>query len=277
MSLILLGLIQGLSEFFPISSSGHLVIAKYLLKIDLPGAAFEAFLHFGTILAVIVLFNHEIKEIIFSFMGSMRAMSQGKKIKNIFKDDPFSKFAWFLIISTIPAAIIGFCFSDYFEALFDKPVITSLMLSVTGTIIWIGSRLYKGGDKNISDINGMDAIFVGFAQTIAIIPGISRSGMTVLAGLSKGFSRDFAARYSFILSVPIILGATLFKMKEIIFLDIKFSMMLLSGIAAFASSYGAMKIFLGILKRGKIYYFSYYLWIISALTFYLTFTTERIG
>ena len=277
MSLILLGLIQGLSEFFPISSSGHLVIAKYLLKIDLPGAAFEAFLHFGTILAVIVLFNHEIKEIIFSFMGSMRAMSQGKKIKNIFKDDPFSKFAWFLIISTIPAAIIGFCFSDYFEALFDKPVITSLMLSVTGTIIWIGSRLYKGGNKNISDINGMDAIFVGFAQTIAIIPGISRSGMTVLAGLSKGFSRDFAARYSFILSVPIILGATLFKIKEIIFLDINFFMMLLSGIAAFVSSYGAMKIFLSILKRGKMYYFSYYLWIISALTFYLTFTTERIG
>ncbi|MCK5767328.1 MAG: undecaprenyl-diphosphate phosphatase [Candidatus Atribacteria bacterium] len=277
MSLILLGLIQGLSEFFPISSSGHLVIAKYLLKIDLPGAAFEAFLHFGTILAVIVLFNHEIKEIIFSFMGSIRAMSQGKKIKNIFKEDPFSKFAWFLIISTIPAAIIGFCFSDYFESLFDKPVITSLMLSVTGTIIWIGSRLYKGGDKNISDINGMDAIFIGFAQTIAIIPGISRSGMTVLAGLSKGFSRDFAARYSFILSVPIILGATLFKIKEIIFLDINFSMMLLSGIAAFVSSYGAMKIFLGILKRDKMYYFSYYLWIISALTFYLTFTTERIG
>ena len=277
MSLILLGLIQGLSEFFPISSSGHLVIAKYLLKIDLPGAAFEAFLHFGTILAVIVLFNHEIKEIIFSFMGSLRAMSQGKKIKNIFKDDPFSKFAWFLIISTIPAAIIGFCFSDYFEALFDKPVITSLMLSVTGAIIWIGSRLYKGGNKNISDINGMDAIFVGFAQTIAIIPGISRSGMTVLAGLSKGFSRDFAARYSFILSVPIILGATLFKIKEIIFLDINFFMMLLSGIAAFVSSYGAMKIFLGILKRDKMYYFSYYLWIISALTFYLTFTTERIG
>ena len=277
MSLILLGLIQGLSEFFPISSSGHLVISKYLLKIDLPGAAFEAFLHFGTILAVIVLFNHEIKEIIFSFMASMRAMSQGKKIKNIFKDDPFSKFAWFLIISTIPAAIIGFCFSDYFEALFDKPVITSLMLSVTGAIIWIGSRLYKGGDKNISDINGMDAIFVGFAQTIAIIPGISRSGMTVLAGLSKGFSRDFAARYSFILSVPIILGATIFKAKEIIFLDIKFSMMLLSGIAAFVSSYGAMKIFLGILKRGKMYYFSYYLWIISALTFYFTYTTERIG
>ena len=275
MSLILLGLVQGLSEFFPISSSGHLVILKYFLKVDLPGAAFEAFLHFGTILAVIVLFNGEIKKIILSFFGSIRALFQGKKINHIFLNDPFSKFAWLLIISTIPAAIIGYSLNDYFESLFDKPVITSLMLFVTGCIIWVGNKYYKGGNRNVQNMTGMDALFIGFAQAIAIIPGISRSGMTVLAGLSKKFSRDFAAKYSFILSVPIILGATIFKIKEIIFLDVQISMMLLSGITAFISSYGAMRIFLAILKKDKMYYFSYYLWIISAVTFYLIFTTER--
>ena len=275
MPYILLGLVQGLSEFFPISSSGHLVVLKYLLNIDLPGAAFEAFLHFGTILAVMVLFNQEIKKIIISFLGSIGSLLHGKKINSIFRDDPFSKFAWFLIISTIPAAIIGYSLNDYFESLFEKPVITSLMLSVTGIIIWIANKIYKGGNKNIKSINGSDALFVGFAQTIAIIPGISRSGMTVLAGLSKGFSRDFAARYSFILSIPIILGSTIFKIKEIVILDIPFSTMLLSGITAFVSSYGAMRIFLGIIRKDKMHYFSYYLWVVSAITFYLTFTAER--
>jgi len=276
MSYILLGIVQGLSEFFPISSSGHLVVLKYLLKVDLPGAAFEAFLHFGTILAVIALFNHEIKKIIFSFLRSTRVLLKGKKISKIFQDDPFSKFAWFLMVSTLPAAIIGYALNDYFESLFNKPVITSLMLSVTGVIIWVGNRYYKSGGRNIQDMSGKDALFVGFAQALAIIPGISRSGMTVLAGLSKGFNYDFAAKYSFILSIPIILGATIFKMKEIIFLDIQFSSMLLSGITAFISSYGAMRIFLGILKKGKMHYFSYYLWIISAVTFYLVFTKERV-
>jgi len=277
MSYIFLGAVQGLSEFFPISSSGHLVILKYLLAIHLPGAAFEAFLHFGTILAVIVLFREEIIKLIVAFSGSIKSMFQGKKIKTIFMEDPFSKFAWFLIISTIPAGIIGYAFNEYFESLFEKPLMTTLMLSVTGVVIWIGNRTYTSGKKNISDINIFNALFVGIAQSVAIIPGISRSGMTVLAGMSQGFERDFAARYSFILSVPIILGATVFKAKEIIFINIQFSTLILSGITAFIFSYGAMKLFIRILKKGKMYYFSYYLWIISAITFYLTMTSERIG
>lgn len=277
MSFILLGLVQGLSEFFPISSSGHLVILKNLLKVELPGATFEAYLHFATILAVIYLFNQEIKKLIISFLKSFGALLQGRRIKSIFQDDPFAKYAWFLIISTIPAAVIGLTLNNYFETLFDKPIITSLMLFVTGTILWFGSRVYKGGNKTIQNAKGSDALFVGLAQTVAIVPGISRSGMTVLACLSKGFDKDFAARYSFILSIPIILGATIFKIKDIFFLNVPIYIMLISGIAAFISSYGAMRIFIGILKKGKIYYFSYYLWIISAVTFYLTFLMKRSG
>ncbi|MBU4227372.1 undecaprenyl-diphosphate phosphatase [bacterium] len=269
MSLILLGIMQGLTEFFPVSSSGHLVIAKYFLKLHLPGAAFEAFLHFGTVVAVIVLFRKEIKELVISFFDSIYKLSHGENISNIFKNNSSSKYAWFLVISTMPAAIIGYTFSSYFEILFGKPIIASFMLTVTGVLLWLGNKYYTGGNKNISEITYKDAIFIGVAQAVAIIPGISRSGLTVIAGLSRNLDREFAARYSFILSVPIILGASMFKMRELSSLNIDLSILILSGLVAAISSYGAMKIFIGLLKNRKIYLFSYYLWIISGLTIWI--------
>ena len=270
MSLILLGLVQGLTEFFPVSSSGHLVIAKYFLQIHLPGAAFEAFLHFGTVLAVILLFRKEIKGLVISFFDSIYKLFQGENILNIFKNNSSSKLAWFLVISTIPAAIIGYTFSSYFEILFGKPIIASFMLTITGALLWLGNKYYTGGNKNISEITYKDAIIIGAAQAVAIFPGISRSGLTVIAGLSRNLDREFAARYSFILSVPIILGASMFKVRELSSLNIDSSILILSGLAAAISSYGAMKIFIRLLKNRKIYFFSYYLWIISGLTIWIS-------
>ena len=270
MSLILLGLIQGLTEFFPVSSSGHLVIAKYFLKLNLPGAAFEAFVHFGTVVAVIVLFRKDIKELVISFFDSIYKLFQGENILNIFKNNLSSKLAWFLVISTIPAAIIGYTFSSYFEILFSKPIIASFMLTITGALLWLGNKYYTGGNKNISEITYKDAIIIGAAQAVAIFPGISRSGLTVIAGLSRNLDREFAAKYSFILSVPIILGASMFKIRELSSLNIDLSILILSGLVAAISSYGAMKIFIRLLKNRKIYFFSYYLWIISGLTIWIS-------
>ncbi|MCJ7656693.1 MAG: undecaprenyl-diphosphate phosphatase [Candidatus Atribacteria bacterium] len=270
MSLILLGIMQGLTEFFPVSSSGHLVIAKYFLKLHLPGAAFEAFLHFGTVAAVVILFRKEIKELVISFVDSIYKLSHGEKISNIFKNNSSSKLAWFLAISTMPAAITGYTFSSYFEILFGKPIIASFMLTITGVLLWLGNKNYLEGNKNILEITYKDAIFIGVAQAVAIFPGISRSGLTVIAGLSRNLDREFAARYSFILSVPIILGASMFKMRELSSLNIDLSILILSGLVAAISSYGAMKIFIGLLKNRKIYFFSYYLWIISGLTIWIS-------
>jgi len=272
MSLILLGIIQGLTEFFPVSSSGHLVIAKYFLKLNLPGAAFEAFLHFGTVVAVIVLFRKDIKELVISFFDSIYKLSHGENILNIFKNNLSSKLAWFLVISTIPAVIIGYTFSSYFEILFGKPIIASFMLTITGALLWFGNKKFVGSNKNISKTTYKDAIFIGVAQAVAIIPGISRSGLTVIAGLSRNLDREFAAKYSFILSVPIILGASMFKMRELSSLNIDLSILILSGLVAAISSYGAMKIFIGLLKNRKIFFFSYYLWIISGLTIWISLT-----
>lgn len=275
MSLVLLGLIQGLTEFFPVSSSGHLVIAKHFLQLHLPGVAFEAFLHFGTVLAVIVLFRNEIKELVISFFDSIHKLFQGENILNIFKNNSSSKLAWFLVISTIPAAIIGYTFSSYFEMLFSKPMIASFMLAITGVLLWFGNKNYAGGNKNISEITCKDAIFIGLAQAFAIIPGISRSGITVIAGLSRNLDREFAAKYSFILSIPLILGASMYKIKDLSSLNINLFILILSGLVAAISSYGAMKIFIGLLKNRKIYFFSYYLWILSVSTIIIFLTRGR--
>jgi len=266
LELILLGLIQGITEFLPVSSSGHLVIAKYFLKLNLPGAAFEAFVHFGTVLAVIILFKKEIKELFMSLFESIYKLFKGEKLSSIFKKDLNSKFAWFLIISSVPAAIIGYGFNLYLEILFNKTLITSLMLFVTGILLWLGNKNYTEGNKNILEISCKDAIFIGLAQATAIIPGISRSGLTVLAGLQRNLDREFAAKYSFILSVPIILGATIFKIGKLSALNIKLSNLLLSGFIALISGYLAMKLFMRLLKSRKIYFFSYYLWILSIST-----------
>jgi undecaprenyl-diphosphatase len=267
---ILLGLIQGLTEFFPVSSSGHLVIAEYFLKINLPGVAFEAFVHFGTVLAAIFLFRREIKKLILSFFDSIYEILQRKKLSNIFKNNPFSKFAWYLIISSVPAAIIGYTFNSFFEMCFNKPLIVSFMLIITGIIICYGDKNFINGSKNISEITYKDAIFIGLAQAIAIIPGISRSGLTVFAGLRNNLDREFAAKYSFILSIPIILGATIFKARELSLLNINLFILILSGLVAAVSSYAAMKVFIRLLKNKKIYFFSYYLWILSTLTILTT-------
>lgn len=275
MSLVLLGLIQGLTEFFPVSSSGHLVIAKYFLKLHLPGVAFEAFLHFGTVLAVIVLFRNEIKELVISFINSIYKLFQGENILNIFKNNSSSKLAWFLVISTVPAAIIGYTFSSYFEMLFSEPMIASFMLAITGALLWFGNKNYAGGNKNISEITCKDAIFIGLAQAVAIIPGISRSGLTVIAGLSRNLDREFAAKYSFILSIPLILGASMYKIKDLSSLNINIFILILSGLVAAISSYGAMKIFIRLLKNRKIYFFSYYLWILSVSTIIIFLTRGR--
>jgi len=225
--------------------------------------------------AVILLFRKDIKELVISFFDSIYKLSQGENISTIFKYNSSSKLAWFLVISTVPAAIIGYTFSSYFEILFGEPIIASLMLIITGTLLWFGNKNYSGGNKNISEITYKDAIFIGLAQAVAIFPGISRSGLTVIAGLSRNLDREFAARYSFILSVPIILGASMFKMRELSSLNIDLSILILSGLLAAISSYGAMKIFIRLLKNRKIYFFSYYLWILSGLTIIITFARGR--
>jgi len=272
MQYVILGLVQGLTEFLPVSSSGHLVIVQYILNLQILGVAFETFVHFGTLLAVIFLFRHDLKTIIINFCKSLNKLYSKDLFLTHIKKNPQAKFGWLLFISTVPGALIGYYFNTSFEKLFGNPAITSLMLIITGTSLFFTDRYYVKGDKNIKDITIIDAIYIGFAQALAIIPGISRSGFTIMMALGRNLEREFAAKYSFILSVPIIIGATIFKIKEIFNLDISIEILVLSGLTAFFSGYWAMLFFIKMLVKFKLRIFSYYLWIVG-ITILLVYIT----
>ena len=233
MHYVILGLIQGLTEFLPVSSSGHLVISQNLLGIGIPGVAFEVFVHFGTSLAVICLFKKEIKKIIISFLKSILMLFNWPLFFSYIKEDDHCKFAWLLFISTMPGAIIGYLFQNTIERMFESTLLTAFMLMITGLCLFLTDKYFIQGTKTIREINWVDAILIGLAQTFAIIPGISRSGFTIMMGLSRRLERKFAAQYSFILSIPIIMGASVYKLREIFQLNMNISVFLISGLAAF--------------------------------------------
>ncbi|MDD4363038.1 MAG: undecaprenyl-diphosphate phosphatase [Atribacterota bacterium] len=260
---VILGLIQGLTEFLPISSSGHLVLGKYLLKLEMPGVAFETFLHFVTTLAVLFLFKKDIAEIIISFIKSLKYILHPKIFINFIKTDYQSKFAYLLIISTVPGAFFGYFLQDFFKQIFSSPIITALMLLITGLCLFFTDTGTRQGNKQLKDITIADAILIGLAQALAIVPGLSRSGFTIMMSLTRKLDRKFAAKYSFILSVPIILGATLFEMKEISRIDINLVYLIFAGIITFLTGYWAMNFFIKMLVNFKLKYFSFYLWFIG--------------
>ena len=260
---VVLGLVQGLTEFLPVSSSGHLVIGQYLLHITIPGVAFEAFVHLGTSLAVIAVFREEIKALICSFLRSISRLCSGENFVKTMQEDSHCKFAWFLLISTIPGALIGYFLEEFFENLFSSPVITSIMLLTTGLCLFFTDRVLIDGRRKLLEMKATDALLIGLAQALAIIPGLSRSGFTVMMGLNLKLEREFAAKYSFILSVPIILGASIYKMPELFHMNIRFNLLLMTGMTAFLTGYWAIKIFTKMLVNFKLYVFSYYLWMIG--------------
>ncbi len=204
----ILGMVQGLGEFLPISSSAHLILAPWLFKWTDPGLAFDVALHWGTLLAVVAYFYKEIWKI---FLGFMRSLTKkGRDIKN----DIYQRLAWLLILASIPGAIIGKLLEQQAETSFRSPILIAGTLAVVGVILWL-SDLYGRKQKDIEHIKWLNALIIGFSQALAIIPGVSRSGATITAGLLQGFKREDAAKFSFLMSIPIILGAGIFKLPEI--------------------------------------------------------------
>jgi len=188
---ILWGLIQGLTEFLPISSSGHLVLVPAVLGRGGPDLATSAVLHLGTLAAVLVYFRGEVREI-------LGLTEYGKRLLRL------------LIIGTIPAAAIGFAFRSGVETLNEDTSAVAIALIVTGVVLF-ATRWIPRGSRTIDDSTELDAVALGFGQALALIPGVSRSGGTIAAGLARGFDREMAARYSFLLGIPAIAGAGLLE------------------------------------------------------------------
>lgn len=202
---LVLGVVQGLGEFLPISSSAHLVLVPWLLGWPYAGLVFDVALHMGTLVAVIAYFWKDWL-ILTSHGLSFRGTQEGR----IF---------WYLVIATIPGAAFGYAMIDYAETLFRTPLLIGVMLIVMGAVLYMVDRCAPR-IKNLNQISLKDSIVVGVMQALAIIPGVSRAGATMTAGRAMGMTRETAARFSFLLSTPIILGAGIMEMKNLSLGDI---------------------------------------------------------
>ncbi len=257
---LLLGILQGLTEFLPVSSSGHLVLAENFLKVNPPGITLEICLHLGTLLAIIAIFRREIGKILRSLIHIFKT---GKHRR---REDPYLRLFGFLLLGTIPIALMGGLFREEIGRLFECPRIVSLMLIITGMILWATKRL-KVEKRELNKLNIRDALGVGLAQAIALIPGISRSGMTISCGLFRGLSKDSAYRFSFLLAIPAIIGAAGLEFRSLSTIPKENIQPLAIGtITAFLSGLLVLKVLLSIIKKGKFSFFAYYLWVIGLLS-----------
>ena len=244
---IFLGIIQGLTEFLPVSSSGHLVFFQSLMGLKEPPIFFDIMLHLGTLLAVVVYFWTDIWKI---------AQGLGAVLKRKHKNLPQVKLFLLIILASIPTGLMGILFKDWFESFFSKPKLVGGMLLITGLVLWI-TRFAKKEGKPLEQIGWFDAILIGIAQGAAIIPGISRSGATISTGLFCGLDRELSGKFSFLLSIPAILGATLLEFRKIDMAS-ELGTVLIGTAVAFGVGILALTFLMKIIKMGRIFNFSYY-------------------
>ena len=263
---IIIGIVQGLTEFLPVSSSAHLVFIQNILGVE-SSLAFDTFLHLGTLIAVLWFFRYDIYKMLKSWWLSLGDILQGRFTEG-FKEDPYKRLAWYVILATIPVGIVGVLFEDSVDALFSGALyVPAFFLFVTGTILYLSQRM-TSGNINYDNITKKEALFMGLGQACAILPGLSRSGTTIAAGLTIGLDKEFAAKFSFILSIPAIFGAFILQLKDIgSAMDANFLPVFLGFIAAIISGYLAIKWMLDLIQNKSLDIFSYYCWAVGIIVF----------
>jgi undecaprenyl-diphosphatase len=259
LKIIILGIVQGLTEFLPVSSSGHLVLAAEILNFHEEGVAFEVFVHLGTLLSVLIVFRKDVIKMIlapFQFLSTRFKNNETKQY--LFWD-------LYIIVGTIPAAIIGLSFKSSIEATFSNILLVIIMLAITGTILLL-SRFMPNKDQEMTIIK---SFLIGISQAFAILPGISRSGSTIVTGIFLGIDKENATRYSFLLAIPAILGASVIKLKDLISMEsytIPVSYIVLGAIVSFISGYFAIIWLLEIVKKGKLEWFAFYCYLVVIIS-----------
>jgi undecaprenyl-diphosphatase len=203
---VLLGLVQGLTEFLPISSSGHLRIVPAFLGWDDPGAGFTAVIQLGTMAAVVIYFRKDLWQIARAWLRELRVPFR--------QSSQEAKLGWFIVLGTIPISIFGFAFSDQIESGARSLYLIGSALIAFSFVMILAERIGTR-ERSLEDLDGRDGAYIGFAQALALVPGVSRSGATISAGLLRGFDRVAAARYSFLLSVPAVVLSGLFELRHV--------------------------------------------------------------
>ena len=258
--LLFLAVLQGLTEYLPVSSSGHLVLARLLL----PGgsefpedATLEVVLHLGTLAAVFLFYRKEIWALIQGVLGGGNSPPVQRKL------------AFYLLLGSLPAAIVGLTLKDSIEATFGTTQVSSLCLLVTGFILWVSKN--RGGSRGLLELGASAAILIGLAQSFAILPGISRSGSTIVAALFLGYRIEAAAAFSFLLSIPAILGAAILKLPQALEASVPLpaGIWLATGLA-FLVGYFALGLLLRMAQANRLFWFAPYCWSAGLVSFFLS-------
>ena len=243
---LILGIIQGLTEFLPVSSSGHLVLAQKLFGIEGGVVFFNVAVHLATLFAVCIALWEEVLKLI-------------KK--------PICKMTGLLVIATVPAVLVGLLLNDVFDSITASGVTVGLGLLVTGAVLLITIKL-KPGTRNLDNLKWHDALIVGIAQAIAIVPGISRSGMTIVANLSLKIKKELAVKFAFLMSIPVILGGFILETYQMISdgsAGVEWIPVVIGMIAAGISGYFAIKLFIKTVMKGNLKWFAFYAFAIGLL------------
>ena len=263
---IIIGIVQGLTEFLPVSSSAHLIFIQNILGVE-SSLAFDTFLHLGSLLAVLIYFRADIYKMIRAWLLSIGDILQ-HRFREGFYSDPYKRLAWYVILATIPVGIAGVFLESHVDALFAGALyVPGFFLFVTGTILYLSQRM-ASGQIDMSHMGWFQSLFMGLGQACAIMPGLSRSGTTIAAGLVVGLDKEFAAKFSFILSIPAILGAFLLQVKDIgSAMDANFLPIVLGFIASFIAGYVAIKWVLDLIQKRSLDIFAYYCWAVGIIVF----------
>lgn len=267
---IILGFIQGATEFIPVSSSGHLVIVPWLFGWDKPSLLFDTMLHWGTLLAIFVVFWRD-------FLAMIRAWFQSIARRSL--ADPDARIAWFIIVGTLPAVAAALLFEDPLEAMFLNPRGVGFFLLVTAALLffseqWTQRRGQEG--RALARMTWLDAIAIGAAQALALIPGISRSGSTIAAGLARGIRRDQAARFSFLLGTPAFFGAGLLQVVKVMGADANLLVgnltpIIVGFVVSAVTGVVVIRFLLGYLRSHSLYIFAAYCVVLGLVMIGLSF------
>lgn len=261
-----MGLVQGLTEFLPVSSSGHLAILQYFFGIDgdkvLP---FAVLLHLGTLISLFAVYYKDLWLLVLELGAVIKNLFSGKGLR--MDDNEIRKLGVMIIVATIPTAFAGLFLNNFFSGLYSSIRAISICLIITGIFLWSAERLGGRRGKRIGSMKIKDAVLVGLFQSIAISPGISRSGATIVGGLFAGFDRGLAVRFAFLISVPSILGAAVIEAPEAFSQGIDKDLLLpvMAGIGMAAiSGFVAIKTMIKIVSGKKLFIFSFYTWAVGA-------------